>query len=85
MTDQATERRQPISDEDVERIAEAVAAKTRKAFHIEEEVHYNQHQKLDRLLDIYDNATNIFWKSFLALFITGAIVLAGMMASKGLK
>ena len=79
------ERRNPLTDEDVERIADAVANKTRAAFHIGEEVHYNQHQRLDKMLNAYDSATNIFWKTFLALMITGAIVLAGMAATKGMK
>ncbi len=79
------ERRAPISDEDVSRIADAVATRTKEAFHIEEEVHYNQHKKLDAMLAAYDTATNIFWKTFLALVITGAIILAGLTAIKGIK
>lgn len=79
------ERRHPISDEDILRIAEAVAKKTHEAFHIEDEVHYNAHQKLDKILEAYDNATNIFWKTFLALIITGAITLAGLTIVKGIK
>ena len=79
------ERRQPLSDTDIEKIAASVAIKTKAAFHIEAEKHYNDHKKLDAMLEAYDNVTNIFWKTFLALIITGALVLAGMTASKGLK
>ena len=79
------DRRAPISDDDIARIADAVAVKGHNAFQIEAEKHYNDHKKLDAMLEAYDNATNIFWKTFLALIITGALVLAGMTASKGLK
>jgi hypothetical protein len=37
------------------------------------------------MLDAYDNATNVFLKTFIALFIVGAIVVAGMTATKGWK
>lgn len=73
-----------ISDEDIMRIAQAVTAQVKTSFHIEEESHYNSHKRIDKLLDAYDGATNLFWKSFLGLLIVGALVLAGMSA-KGWK
>lgn len=79
------ERRQPLTDDDINKIAEAVSSKTREAFHIEEEKHYNSHQKLDKILEAYDTATNTFWKMFLALVIAGAILLAGISTMKGIK
>lgn len=79
------ERRQPLSDDDIERIAEAVAKKTTETFHIDDEVHYNSHQRLDKLLDAYDSATNMFWKAFLGLVILGAIILASISIVKGAK
>jgi len=79
------DRRHPITDDDIDRIAEAVAVKTKAAFHIEEEVHYNAHKRLDRLLEACDDATNIFWKAFLGLVVIGAIVLAGVVSVKGIK
>lgn len=80
-----TDRRRvtPISDSDIERIAEAVSVKARSAFHVEEETHYNSHKRLDVMLTAYDNATNIFWKTFLACVIVGAIILAGISFTKG--
>ena len=72
-----------ISDEEIERIAIAVTTKTRTAFFIEEESHYNSHKRIDKLLDAWDGASNIFWKTFLAMLIVGALILAGMTASKG--
>ena len=79
------ERRQPLSDDDIERIAQAVALKTKEAFHIEEEKHYNDHQRLDRLLQAYEGATNMLTKIFFGLVITGAVVLAGIGIVKGAK
>ena len=74
-----------MNDEDIERIADAVVNRTHAAFQIDEETHYNQHKRLDKMLDAYDNATNVIIKTFLALFIVGAIVIAGMTATKGWK
>ncbi len=82
MTD---DRRQPISEQDIERIAAAVAEKASAAFHISEEKHYNDHQKLDRILEAYENAQSIFWKGFLSLVIVGAILLSGIGLVKGAK
>ena len=84
--DKMTEERRhqlPLSDKDVERIADAISQRATEAFHISEEKHYNSHKKLDSLLDAYDSATNIFWRTFLSLVIIGAIVLAGYTVSKG--
>lgn len=74
-----------LSDADIERIAEAIVKKERKIFHIDEEYHYNAHKRIDKLLDAYENATNIFTKTFLALVIVGMVVLAGVTAFKGWK
>lgn len=79
------ERRHPLTEDDVDRIADAIAKKAREAFHIDEEEHYNSHQRLDRLLDAYDGATSIFVKTFLGLVIIGLIVLAGVTVVKGWK
>jgi hypothetical protein len=87
MEETVEERRHlpPLRDEDVERIAEAVAEKAKASFHISEEKHYNDHKRLDKLLDVYDNATNIFIKTFIGFVIVGAILLAGIAMTKGAK
>ncbi|MEK6849140.1 MAG: hypothetical protein AABY01_01070 [Nanoarchaeota archaeon] len=79
------ERRSALSEDDINRIVDAVANKTKEAFHIEEEVHYNQHKRLDKLLDAYDTATSMFVRGFLALVIAGSLVLAGIGFVKGGK
>lgn len=79
------ERRAPLSDDDIDRIANAVAKKTKDAFHIEEETHYNSHKRLDKLLEAYDGATSAFTKAFIGLVIIGAIFLAGVAVVKGAK
>jgi hypothetical protein len=87
MDDEVIERRHlpPLRDEDIERIASAVAEKAKVSFHISEEKHYNDHKRLDKLLDIYDNATNVFIKTFIGFMIVGAIILAGVAMTKGAK
>lgn len=70
-----------LTKDDILQIADAVTERAKNAFHIDEEKHYNQHTKLDAMLDAYTSATNIFWKTFLALVIVGSIVLAGLTAS----
>lgn len=67
-----------LTSDDIMQIADAVAERAKNAFHIDEESHYNSHKKIDDLLEAYASATNIFWKTFLALVITGTIVLAGL-------
>jgi hypothetical protein len=79
------ERRHPLTDEDIERIAEAVARKASAAFHIGEEEHYNSHKRLDKLIDVYDSAQSAFWKAFIAIVIVGALVLAGIGITRGAK
>lgn len=71
-----------LTKEDIMQIADAVTTRAKNAFHIEEEAHYNQHKKLDAMLEAYTSATNIFWKTFLALVIVGGIILAGLTATK---
>lgn len=70
-----------LTKEDIMQIADAVTERAKNAFHIDEEKHYNQHTKLDAMLDAYTSATNIFWKTFIALVIVGAIILAGLTAA----
>lgn len=74
--------KQTLSQEEIDRIASAILDKA-AAFRIKEEDHYNQHKRLERLLEAYESATNIFWKTFLSFIIVGAIVLAGATAIKG--
>lgn len=74
-----------ITDDDVDKIADAVAKKAKEAFHIEDEKHYNDHKRLDQMLTAYENATSIIWKTFLGFMIAGAIILAGIGVAKGVK
>lgn len=72
-----------LSDEDIERIVDAIIVKERNIFRLDDEYHYNAHKRLDKLLDAYESATNIFARTFLALVIVGATILAGVTAVKG--
>jgi len=74
-----------LTDADIDRIAVAVAEKAKESFHIGEEKHYNDHQRLDRLLDAYEGAKNKVWQAFLGLVIVGLLIVAGIGASKGVR
>jgi len=67
----------PLSDSDIQKIANAVAAKAKESFHIEDEEHYNSHKRLDKLLDIYDRANSALVKTLIALVILGILFFAG--------
>lgn len=79
------DRRHPLTDEDIDRIANAMAKKAAAAFHISEEEHYDSHKRLDKLLEVYDSAQSAFWKAFIAVVIVGSLVLAGIGITKGAK
>ena len=73
----------PLSNEDIDKIANAITEKAHRSFHIAEEQHYNSHKRLDKLLDSYDSATNLFLKAFWGLVIIGLIFFAGFGFWKG--
>ena len=75
----------PLSDADIERIAKAVSDASKQSFHIEAEIHYNSHKRLDKMLEAYEGASNAFTKAFFGLVILGAITLAGLAITKGFK
>ena len=48
------------------------------AFYIEAEHHYKSHERLDKLIKIYDESTGIMWKVIIgaiALFLLGCFVI----------
>ena len=71
-----------LSDEDVQRIAEAVAAvedvDDSRGFRVPPEAHYNSHARLDSLLDSYDSASNIVMKFLIGLVIVGIFGVAAV-------
>lgn len=64
---------QKLSDEDIDRIAEAVAKKEACTFYVDPRDHYSAHERIDSLLKAYDTASNIVLKAILAFFIVGII------------
>jgi len=74
-----------LSDEEIDRIAEAIVSRQKAVFAIDEEKHYNSHKRLDHLLDAYDNAANIVSKTLLGLVVVGALFLAGLATIKGVR
>ena len=66
-----------MTDEEIAKLAEEIV-KQKGGFYVEPETHYQQHQRLDQLLGIYDAAANIFVKAFLTLVIAGVLFLAAL-------
>ena len=71
-----------LSQNDVDRIAERVV-ELQQNYSIESKEHYNAHQRIDRLLQLYDQAQNIAWKTFLGLLIFGGLVFVAIATGVG--
>lgn len=67
-----------LSQEDIDRVVKAVHAhyEASTPFHINPETHYNQHQRLDRMLDAYEGAQSIFWKWILGTVLSIFLLLS---------
>lgn len=74
-----------LSDEDIQRIVDAVTSRTQEILMIEHKKHYDDHKKLDALLRMYEDAVNIVWKGVLSLAVIGVIILASIGILKGGK
>lgn len=72
----------PLTDQDVDRIADAVIEK-QKAFSMDSKEHYDSHQRIDKLLNMYDAAQNVAWKTFISLLVVGGILVAAVAAGVG--
>lgn len=69
----------PLSDDELDVLATKIVQKQSNLFmHMDVEKHYKSHEKLDRILDMYDAAQNVAWKTFLALLITGGVFVVAV-------
>ena len=75
-------RRNQLSEGEIARIVAAIKRSQEDNFHLCSEEHYASHKRLDKLLDAFDAAQNIFWKAFIGAVIIGAIFLASFPAFK---
>ena len=66
-----------MTDAEIKKLAEEIV-KQKGGFYVEPETHYQQHQRLDRMLDLYDSASNIFVKAFLGFVVIGALALMAL-------
>jgi len=71
-------RRNPLSDEEIARIVSALKEAQGDTIHLSPEKRY----RLDKLLDAFESAQNIFWKDFLSILIIGALFLASFSIFK---
>lgn len=66
-----------MTDEEIKKLAGEIV-RQKGGFYVDPEDHYKQHQRLDRMLDMYDSASNIFLKTMLGLAVGGLIFLAAV-------
>ena len=66
-----------MTDEEIKKLAAEIVEK-KGGFYVDPEEHYMQHQRLDRMLDLYDSASNIIWKAFIGAVVLGMIVFAAI-------
>ncbi len=63
-----------MTDDEIEKLAGEIV-KQKGGFYVEPETHYQQHERLDTLLEMYDSTTSIFLKIFIAAMCMGALAL----------
>ena len=74
MTDEEIKK---LADEEIKKLADEIV-KQKGGFYVDPEKHYIQHQRLDRILDLYDSASNIILKVVLGATILGVLALSAL-------
>lgn len=79
----------PLSDDDVDRIVRAMGhhgnhgrgedVSPQSDFYIAPKDHYDQHQRLDRMLEAYESAQSQVWKWVLGIVLTGTVIMSGVI------
>lgn len=64
-----------MTEDEIKKLAETIVD-LKGGFYVEPEKHYLQHKRIDRVLDLYESASNIFTKIFIGAMIVGSLVLA---------
>lgn len=76
----------PLSGEDIQKIVAAIdthrggGVSSESGFFIAPKDHYDQHQRLDRMLEAYESAQGQIWKWVLGVMLTGGIILSGAIS-----
>lgn len=55
----------------------------RKSFWVDPEKHYKSHDRLDKLLDVYDGAQSVIMRTLIGAMVLGLLIVAAM--SMGFK
>ncbi len=66
-----------MTDEEIKKLAQEIV-NLKGGFYVEPEKHYQQHERLDKLLDMYDSASNIIFKFFIAAVVAGVFTAAAL-------
>jgi hypothetical protein len=68
-----------LSPIEIDELAEAIVKKSSETeFYVDPKLHYNQHERLERLLDAYDAASNVIFKFFIGACLVGLVGFAAM-------
>lgn len=66
-----------MTDEEIKKLAEEIV-KQRGGFYVEPEEHYQQHQRLEKMLDFYDSTSSVVLKVLIGAAVTGIFILAAI-------
>jgi hypothetical protein len=64
-----------MTDEEIAKLAKAIV-KEKGAFWVAPEAHYQSHERLDRLLSLYDTAQSLAIRIVIGAFIAGVLAIA---------
>lgn len=70
----------PLSKEEIAEIVRALREDrgSLNDFFIDPKEHYDQHQRIDRFLDIWESTGNVIFKTIIALIVAGGLALAAL-------
>ncbi len=72
-----------MNDEDVKKLAAEIIRQTEEkqhSFRIDPQEHYDAHQRLDRILKVYETAQSTAVRTIIGLFVVGGLFVAAVGA-----
>jgi hypothetical protein len=72
-----------MNDEDVKKLAAEIIKQTEEkhnSFRIDPQKHYDQHQRIDRILRVYETAQSATVRTIIGLLVLGGLFVAAVGA-----
>ena len=66
-----------MTDDEIEKLASQIV-KQKGGFYVEPEEHYLQHQRFDKILEIYDTTSNIVLKIIIGALVLGIFAITAI-------